>query len=307
LQLNTRQIEAFRAVMLTGSMTIAAEFLRITQPAVSRLVKDLETHLKFRLFRRQGNRLIPTHEATILFAEVDRFYVGLDRIAKIASDLQHTKAGSLRIASISALSLSCITEAITLFHADRPAVSVTHESMNTRSILELVGGRHFDVGFAAASGEFPGVDLTPLPPVEVVCVVPPNYPVARKKTIGPEDLRGLPFISLGKSSSIRLKVDQLFAAAQVQRHEILETTLAGSAIALVASGMGVSIVDPFSVSTLRSGRFVVRPFKPRLTLECVVVTPSHHQNSRLCSEFSGIVKKLFKSMRAMPVVDGGPR
>ena len=89
MQLNTRQIEAFRAVMLTGSMTIAAEFLRVTQPAVSRLVKDLEKHLKFRLFRRQGNRLIPTHEATILFAEVDRFYVGLDRIAKIEIGRAH--------------------------------------------------------------------------------------------------------------------------------------------------------------------------------------------------------------------------
>lgn len=306
MQLNTRQIEAFRAVMLTGSMTNAAEFLRVTQPAVSRLVKDLETHLKFRLFRRAGNRLIPTHEATILFAEVDRFYVGIDRIAKIASDLQHTKAGSLRIASISALSLSCITEAIKLFHADRPAVSVMHESMNTRSILELVAGRHFDVGFADASGEFPGVDLTPLPPVEAVCVVPPNYPVARKQSIGPDDLRDLPFISLGKSSSFRLKVDQLFDEAQVTRHEILETTLAGSAVALVASGLGVSIVDPFSVATLRSKRFVVRPFKPRLTFDCVVVTPSHHQNSRLCSEFSGIMKRLFKSMRATHGVDGVP-
>jgi len=306
LQLNTRQIEAFRAVMLTGSMTNAAEFLRITQPAVSRLIKDLETHLKFRLFRREGNRLIPTHEGTVLFAEVDRFYVGIDRIAKIASDLQHTKAGSLRIASISALSLSCITEAIRLFHADRPAVNVMLESLNTRSIFELVAGRHFDIGFAQASGEFPGVDLTPLPPVDAVCVIPPNYPVARKQSIGPDDFRGLPFISLGKNSSFRFKIDQLFDDAQVPRHEILETSLAASVVALVASGLGVSIVDPFTVTTLRSSRFVVRPFKPCLTFDAVVVTPSHHQNSRLCSEFSGIVKRLFKSMRATHIVDGTP-
>ncbi|MBL6653909.1 MAG: LysR family transcriptional regulator [Reyranella sp.] len=306
MQLNTRQIEAFRAVMLTGSMTNAAEFLRITQPAVSRLVKDLETHLKFRLFRRAGNRLIPTHEGTTLFAEVDRFYVGIDRIAKIASDLQHAKAGSLRVASISALSLSCITEAIKLFHIDRPAVSVMHESLNTRLILELVAGRHFDIGFADASGEFPGVDLTPLPPVEAVCVLPPNHPVARKQSIGPDDLRDLPFISLGKSSTFRLKVDRLFNDARIPRQEILETTLAGSAIALVASGLGVSIVDPFSVSTLRGRRFVVRPFRPRLTFDVVAVTPSHHQSSKLCSEFSGIMRRLFKSMRATPVADRVP-
>lgn len=81
--------------------------------------------MKFRLFRREGNRLIPSHEGTILYAEVDRFYVGIDRIAKIASDLRHTKAGSLRIASMGALSLSCITEAIRLFHLDKPSVNLT--------------------------------------------------------------------------------------------------------------------------------------------------------------------------------------
>ena len=306
MQLNPRQIEAFRAVMLTGSMTIAAEFLRITQPAVSRLIKDLETHLKFRLFRREGNRLIPSHEGTILFAEVDRFYVGLDRIAKIASDLRHTKAGSLRIAAIGALSLSCITEAIKLFHADRPAVNLTLENLNSRSILELVAGRHFDIGFAMVSGEFPGVDLTPLPPVEAVCVIPAHYPVALKQSIGPDDLRDLPFISLGRNSPLRLKIDQLFDNVQVPRHELLESSLAASVIALVASGLGVSIVDPFTATTLSSSRFVIRPFRPGLTFDVLVVTPSHHPNSRLCGEFSGIMRSLFKSMQAAHIVDAAP-
>lgn len=303
MQLNPRQIEAFRAVMMTGSMTIAAELLRITQPAVSRLIKELETHLEFRLFRRDGNRLIPTHESTILFAEVDRFYVGIDRIAKIATNLRHTKAGSLRIATMGALSLSCITEAIRLFHVDRPEVNVTLESLNSRSILELVAGRHFDVGFAQVSGEFPGVDMTPLPPVEAVCVVPVHYPVAQKQTIAPEDLRNLPYVSLGKNSSLRLKIDRLFEEVQVPRHEILECTLAASIIALVASGLGVSVVDPFSATTFSGNRFVIRQFRPRLTFDVQVVTPSHYQNSRLCGEFSSIVKTLFKSMQAPHIAD----
>lgn len=303
MQLNPRQIEAFRAVMLTGSMTIAAELLRVTQPAVSRLIKDFETELKFRLFRREGNRLIPSHEGTTLFAEVDRFYVGVDRIAKIAADLRHTKAGSLRIAAIGALVLSCMTEAISQFHAERPAVNLTLENLNSRSILELVAGRHFDVGFAQVSGEFPGVDLTPLPPVEAVCVVPAHFPLAQKQTIVPEDLRDLPFISLGRNSPLRLKIDQLFGDVQVPRHQVLESSLAASVIALVASGLGVSVVDPFSATALGDSRFVIRPFTPRLTFDVLVVTPSHHQNSRLCREFSGIVKVLFKSMQASHIAD----
>ncbi|MBH5388541.1 methyl-accepting chemotaxis protein [Bradyrhizobium diversitatis] len=144
MQMNPRQIEAFRAVMLTGSMSVAAEMLKITQPAVSRLIKDLEADMKLLLFRREGNRLVPSHEATILFTEVDRFYVGMDRIAKIANELRHAKVGSLRIASIGALSLSCITQAISTFHvavlrdysADRVALQASQEKLKEEAAVE---------------------------------------------------------------------------------------------------------------------------------------------------------------------------
>ncbi len=298
MHFNPRQIEAFRAVMMTGSMTVAAELLRITQPAVSRLIKELETDLEFRLFRRDGNRLIPTQEGTILYAEVDRFFMGFDRIEKIATNLRQTRSGSLRIASIGSLSLSCMTEAIRQFHADRPAVSVTLESLNSRSILELVAGRQFDVGFAQVGGEFPGVDLSPMPPVEAVCVIPKDYPVAAKPIIVASDLRDLPFISLGKNSPFRLKVDRTFESAGVGRQEILETSLAASVVAFVGSGLGVSIVDPFSAIAFANERYVVRPFRPALTFDILAVTPSHHQNSRLSNEFIRMMRVLFKKIHA---------
>lgn len=295
MELNPRQVEAFRAVMMTGSMTAAAEMLRITQPAVSRLIKDLEADLSYRLFRRDGNRLIPTQEGTILFAEIDRFYVGMERVAKIAKELRDKRTGSLRIAAISSLSLSCMTDAILEFNADRPAVRVTLESLNSLSILELVAGRHFDIGFAQVGGEFPGVTVTPLPPAEAVCVLPTNLAISNKDIIEAVDLEGLPFISLGRNQPFRLKVDEIFAAAGIARREILETSLAASAVAMVASGMGVSIVDPFSATKFENGRYVTRPFMPRLTFDVLAITPPHH-NSRLSADFLRIVRNIFKSI-----------
>jgi DNA-binding transcriptional LysR family regulator len=294
MQINPRQIEAFRAVMLTGSMTVAAELLKITQPAVSRLIKDLEADLKLTLFRREGNRLVPSHEATILFTEVDRFYVGMDRIAKIATDLRHAKVGTLRVASIGALSLSCITQAISAFRVDRPAVNVMLESLNSRLILELVAGRHFDVGFAQVGGEFPGADLTLLPSVEAVCVVPAHYEIAKKEVLEPADLKNLPFITLGTNSPLRLKVGQAFKDAGVFQHELLQTSLTASAIGLVASGLGVSIVDPFTASYLSPNGVVCRPFRPCITFDVSVVRPAHYQHSRLSQDFIEIMVELFK-------------
>lgn len=294
MELNPRQIEAFRSVMVAGSMTAAAELLKVTQPAISRLIRDLENDLNFRLFRRDGNRLRPTQEATILFAEVDRFYIGMDRVAKIATELRYTRTGTLHIASISSLSLSCVTDAIVEFNAARPAIKVTLETLNSLSILEMVAGRHFDIGFAQVGSDFPGVSVSPLPYPEAVCVVPVDMPISSKSVIEAQDLVGLPFISLGRNQPFRLKVDNAFTAAGVQRREILETSLAASAVAMVAAGMGVSIVDPFSAIKFRTERYVIKPFKPRLSFDVLAVTPPHH-HSRLGNEFLQIIRKIFRS------------
>ena len=64
-RLNQRQVEAFRAVMVTGGITSAAQLMNVTQPAVSRLIRDLQVAVGLRLFERVGTRLLPTSEASV--------------------------------------------------------------------------------------------------------------------------------------------------------------------------------------------------------------------------------------------------
>ena len=67
--MNFRQIEAFEAVMKTGSMTLAGKLLFITQPAVSRLIIELEQELGFKLFERKKNKLVRTDERLIFIPD----------------------------------------------------------------------------------------------------------------------------------------------------------------------------------------------------------------------------------------------
>ena len=65
--LNPRQIEAFRTVVVTGGVTAAAKALNVTQPAVTRLIHDLQYALGLTLFVKRGSRLVPTNEALSLY------------------------------------------------------------------------------------------------------------------------------------------------------------------------------------------------------------------------------------------------
>ena len=103
--LNLRQIEVFRAVMMAGSVTAAARTLRISQPAVSRLLRYTEDRLAAPLFSRVKGRIYPTAQARVLYEEVEKVYKGLDSVQDVARTLADNLVGQLRIVAIQLLIL----------------------------------------------------------------------------------------------------------------------------------------------------------------------------------------------------------
>ncbi|RZI79903.1 MAG: LysR family transcriptional regulator, partial [Pseudomonas sp.] len=95
--MNFKQIETFRAVMVSGSMTAAAQALHTSQPNVSRLIAQLERANGFKLFERVGARLVPTDEGAQFFADVERAFIGLHSLENSAQHLKRGGTGRLRI------------------------------------------------------------------------------------------------------------------------------------------------------------------------------------------------------------------
>ncbi len=95
-RMSFRHIEAFRAVMATGSMTEASRRLHTSQPQVSRLIGQLEGITGLPLFDRGGSRLIPTLDGTRFHAEVERAFVGLASLEAAAGRIRAFGAERLR-------------------------------------------------------------------------------------------------------------------------------------------------------------------------------------------------------------------
>src|SRR5664279_4983126 len=123
-QINMRQIEAFRGVMISGSVVGAAKLMSVTQPGVSRSIGLLELRIGYKLFERRGRRLVPTPEAEALYREIEPLYGSLDRIAQIAQDIRFQRAGALRIGTLPALAQSLVPRSVARFLSTRPRVTV---------------------------------------------------------------------------------------------------------------------------------------------------------------------------------------
>lgn len=260
--------------MITGSMVRAADMLCITQPAVSRLIKDLEHELGMTLFKRRKGGLQTSEEALVLYEEIKRSYQGLEKIARAAKRLRLKRAGQLRVAGVPALTLNFVPRVISDFTRERPDLSISVHTYSTIEVVDMVRARHYDLGLAQTPVDSAGLVVGPVLRARCVCILPPSHPLAQKKTINIEDLRNSAFVSLAEISTTRIKIDSVFEAYSVPRKMEIEALYSATICSLVSCGLGVSIIEPFTAHNFEHSGGIVRPFEPVVDYSFVMVRPS---------------------------------
>lgn len=285
-----RQIEAFRAVVIGGSVSAAAAMLGITQPAVSRLLQDLEAALDMDLFQRVKGRLIPTADAMTLYREIERSFTGLARIRQAAEDLKQRRLGSLHVAALPALASGVLPRFAAGFLQARPKLRLTLSGLSSPEVLDRVSTGQCDIGLVGHSFHNPAVTRVPLPVVRAVAVLPRRHRLAARRQVRAEDLEGEACIGMAPPSQLQHKVDLVMRTHGVSRHLVVETPLSVIVCRLAALGLGLGIVDPFTAEDCRQEGIAIRPFVPAITVEWSVVHPAFSPPSGVVSDFiEGIV------------------
>ena len=269
--MNLRQIEAFRMVMITGTVTAAAERMRISQPAVSRMLTLLEDKTGLTLFIRTKQRLRPTPEAQQFFREVERSYIGMEKLEKSALNIRNAMTGTLRIASVPIAGMAFLPRVIVRYRRAHPDVTISLQTRSSTTVLDWVASTNYDIGFAAGVPDQPNLQTITFADVKGVCILPPSHRLAARAFIEASDLDGEEFISLDPMDGNRVAVDQAFQTANVRRRVSLEAPYAAVVAAMVAQGLGVSVLSPLALLDLGPDRIRAKPFTPDIRFKFSLV------------------------------------
>jgi len=291
-RMNLTLIEAFSAVMKTGSTTAAAELVRVSQPAISRSLKRLEDTTKLKLFERAGPRLIPTPEAHLLYQEVLDTFVGLDRLRQSVARIRAVGTGSVRIASSAALGLSFVPKVLRRFAERRPDVSVRFEIGNSVAVRNLVASGAYDIGLCAEEIDRSNLVVKPFIETRGICVMPPDHPLAGEPVIHPAMLDGLRVVSLAPDDTARLQFDAALDAVGAKPRIVVETQFAATICQLAMEGIGIGLTNSL---TYVSDRFephelTAKPFEPAIAFRSLLILPPHRARSRLIDELVGFLE-----------------
>lgn len=292
-------MEAFKTLMLAGSVTAAAELLRLSQPTISKLIAQLERSTKLQLFERRKRRLVPTREAYTLLKNVEHALDAFEEVDRSAAELARAHSGSIRVACIPSIGTGFIPKAVASFRKAHPDTRVTLYVRTAKYVIEHVSGMRADIGLVSESVDQPAIEAKMFQnPFGALCVLPTRHRLRHKKILRPEDFEGQDFISIGRDNPFRYLIDRAFVDAGITRNVIVEATHVATAAALVAEGAGITVLDPYTaVSCVRVDDVILRPFEPEIKFEVRLLFPANQPIPLIVSEFVQHLGTEYNSMK----------
>jgi len=270
VKITFRQIDAFKTVVQTGTVTESARMLGVSQPAVSRLISDLEGEVGFQLFARSGRNLKATPEAMLLVDEVRRALSGLEQIKHTASAIREFKDAQLRLIATPAFSTLIAPRLIRKFAERRPEVLVSLEIQSIDIAIEWMVSQNFDFGIAPMTLVNPAT----------MC------------------LKNESFVSYLRDSQFRFEVDEIFMKAKVERKLQYEARTTDAICRLVAEGLGVSIIVNMGSLPGADKDYAAAPFEMEVPFDGALIWSQQKPMSRVARDFLEMVEAEFSSMKA---------
>lgn len=248
MSLNLHLLRMFAAVVQTGSFSRAAEALNISQPAISKGVRDFELQVGCRLLNRSPKGVVPTMEGLALSRHAETLFAAERAAEEELSALRGLHNGSLRIGASTTIATYMIARYLGAFHRAHPGVDLHLVSANTRDIAEQMAAQDIDIGLVEGPIEERNIVAEPWRTDVMKLIVAPDHAfAAAKEAIDPKRLDDEVLILREPGSGSREVVTQALTAHSIEPLRTLEIGSTAAIKQVVAAGLGVSIVSAVSV------------------------------------------------------------
>lgn len=270
MNVSMRQLRAFLAVASHRHFRRAADALHLTQPAVSRLIADLEAELDVRLFDRSTREVVPTEAGRYLEQAVSRVLDELDGVLAHARTQADPLRGRVRIAAVPTVSAGLVPACIALCAARHPSLDILLRDQNQAQVLDAVRGGEVDFGLTVEPATTEEFDAETILRDPFRFVSRDDHPLAAHDTVTWEMLADEPLVLLDYASGSRRLIDAAFEHRQVPMRVALEVGHPYTAFRMVEAGLGVTVTPALSLDALRPG-LVVRGLEPEMQREVTLL------------------------------------
>lgn len=260
--MKTQTLKAFILVVSQGSLLAAARVLELSEPAISRLIRELEAECGLLLFDRSNRQLTLTDEGAKFHREVQRVLEGIDQLTSLAADIKQGQEEFLSVVAMPRAASGIVAPAVAEFTRANPRV---HVKIDIRSRSEgdvWFGSARYDIGIGSLPIFHPKIIQARHVQVPVMCMVPTGHRLSRlNRALSPDDIAYESMITQSRTTLSREQMEAWFRSANCQLCHTIEVDSPELLGSLVAEGAGISLVDSISIAGLASERYALIPIE----------------------------------------------
>ena len=246
--MNPEHLRTFLAVQKHLNFTRAAEALFLSQPAVSRQIKQLERRLGVAVFEQIGKSLHLTEAGRILVPEAERLLGNIERVAEVVRRHRSAESGQLRVGASTTPGLYLLPSALGRFHRKYPKVEFHYVVEKSMSIEQRILANELDLGFVGGHITGDNLLLQKVADDDIVCFAGPAHPLARRRRIDPRTLKGETLVTFPRGSATRKLSEAWLTRAGGEIERIIELETPEAIRTLVGAGFGISLLSIHSVA-----------------------------------------------------------
>lgn len=268
--LDLRQLEAFSAVISSGSITAAAKNLRRSQPAVSRLIQEFENKIGYPLFLRNGPRITATEQAYQLHESVEHALISLRQVQLRAKEIAGEEEKPLIIAATPAMAAGLLPTALAKVELSTPLQILSYSAEQT--LHAVIDGRA-DLAISSLPLDHKNVHRHWIGQSRCVVVLSEDDELARQSEIRLQDLVSRKIITLYNPYRLRHRFEDAMKKARIQPRYVIETNSSANVLACVRAGLGVAITEPVTAYGLPLQGMTIRELDIEIPYHFGVITP----------------------------------
>jgi DNA-binding transcriptional LysR family regulator len=298
-EVSLQQLRALAAVAESGSFTLAAETLQLTQPAISHLIKRMEEEIGQPLVVR-GRRIQLTSAGQVMVETAVRALRLIDESVDACRSQSQLREGRVVLAVGHLTAGALLPPMLGRFSQKHPTLATTLLDSTAEQMISRLLSQEADLGFGSDIGQKHSELATePLFTERMALFVREDHPLAQRVVVDARHLEALPFIHVNPDANVWRSVSrQLSSMANVYPHVVHHVSMLSTAFGLIQAGAGVALL-PRYVEVLMPGNLrAVAVTRPTLEYPVVAVRLAKHPLSPAALAFLAMARQHMKPPRA---------
>ncbi|MGJ7911685.1 LysR family transcriptional regulator [Neobacillus sp. LXY-1] len=291
-----RQLTYFTVVAKEKSFTVAAKVLHISQPALSKMIKNLEDELGVLLFDRSEKFVQLTDAGEELYAQAQKLLSDFESLTESIRDTEHLKKGHIKIGIPPVIGTSYFPSLIAGFRNLYPGVTLSILEEGAKTISERVEDGSVDAGVVILPIDLEKFNSIPIVSDENVLILHRNHPLANKEIVYYEDLKDENFVLLNETFMLHHRIISACRETGFEPKVTIKSSQWDFIAELVALNQGISILPRPIVEKYNSSMILQLPVNhPSVKWEISIILKKNRYISFALKRFIEYVQRNISS------------